>query len=159
MAGAKHMDSRVIGSDCLSVSPLKVRPLGRIVWMGVARKQSLQERQRTAVHGTRIEEPLDLQAIGRRDHQGRRIHRVNVRRDAADPLPGLNPDGKRLPQLLEPVAHELPGYGVPFLQRIDGEGRVELTRPGIERFRSATMTIAPTADLSSRTVPPTISAS
>src|SRR5436309_3306862 len=90
------------------------------------REQALEDRQRAAdVDGPGIEEPLDLQAIRRGDHQRRRVQRVDVRCDAAGPLPGLDPGGQRLPQRPEPVAHEFPGDGVPFLQRVGGKCRVE----------------------------------
>ena len=60
----------------------------------VAREQPLQDRQRaTYVHGAGIKEPLDLQAVGRRDHQRSRVQRVDVRSDATRLLPGLDPGG------------------------------------------------------------------
>src|SRR5215470_15252429 len=101
----------------------------KISW--ASREQALEDRQRAAyVDIPGIKEPLDLQAIRRGDHQRRRVQRVDVRRDAAGPLPGLDAGGQRLPQRPEPLAHELPGDGVPFGQRVGGEGRVELHQAG-----------------------------
>ena len=90
-------------------------------------EQPLQDRQRTAdVHRARIQQPLDLQAVRRGDDQRGGIGRVDVRRNAAGLLPGLDPGGQQLTQRAEPAANELPGDGVLFLQGIGAEGGVEL---------------------------------
>jgi histidine ammonia-lyase len=96
-----------------------------------AREQPLEERQGPAhVHRVRLEEPLDLQAVRRGDHQRGRVHRVDVRGYRARPLPGLDPRGEHRPQRAESFADEFPGHSVLLLQRVGGEGRVQLHQAG-----------------------------
>ena len=97
--------------------PISVKVLDH-VWPAALRgQQTVQDRQRAAdVDRVRIEQPLDLQPVGRGDHQRGRVHRV----DASAPPAPRSPPAPAPPRSARPAPPAATGTG---RARIPASGR------------------------------------